>query len=254
MDPFNLQGKTAIVTGSSKGIGRSIAEHLARRGAQVVISSRKLEPCQEVAEAIRKSGGKAVAIACHVGRREQIQALVLETRQQLGPVDILVCNAAANPYYGPLLQATDDAYHKTIDTNVQATLWLCSEVVPDMKQRGGGAIILVSSVGSLKSSPNLGLYAISKAADNQIARSLASELGPHNIWVNAILPGLVKTDFARALWENPARIKQVNESLPLRRIGEPDDIGPAAVFLASAAGQWMTGQTLVIDGGSTIVN
>jgi NAD(P)-dependent dehydrogenase (short-subunit alcohol dehydrogenase family) len=254
MDPFDLTGKTAIVTGSSKGIGRSIAEQMARRGAQVVISSRKIEPCREVAAGIVKAGGKAVAIACHVGRRDQVQALVAETRKQLGPVDILVCNAAANPYFGPLLDASDDAYHKTIDTNVQATLWLCREVVPDMKQRGGGAIILVSSVGSLKSSPNLGLYAISKAADNQIARSLASELGPHNIRVNAILPGLVRTDFARTLWENPERVKQLNASLPLRRLGDPDDIGPAAVFLASAAGQWMTGQTLVIDGGSTIVN
>ena len=254
MDPFDLTGKTAVVTGSSKGIGRSIAEQLAQRGAQVVISSRKEAACAEVAEAIRKSGGKAIPIPCHVGRREDIKALVAETHKQFGPIDILVCNAAANPYYGPLLEAADDAYHKTIDTNVQATLWFCAEVVADMKARGGGAIILVSSVGSVKASNNLGLYAISKAAMNQIARSLAGELGPHNIRVNAILPGLIKTDFARALWEDPKRAKRVTQGFPLRRIGDPDDIGPAAVFLASAAGKYMTGQTLIIDGGGVITN
>jgi len=247
-----LTGKTAIITGSSKGIGRSIAEQMARRGAQVVISSRKEGPCAEVAEAIRREGHKALAIPCHVGRREQVQALVAETRKQLGPVDILVCNAAANPYYGPLLEMPDDPYHKTMDTNVLSTLWLCREVRADMQARGGGAVILVSSVGSLRASLNLGAYAISKAAMNQVARSLAAELGPSGIRVNAILPGLVKTDFARALWENPEIENRVRTGFPLRRLGEPDDIGPAAVFLASAAGQWMTGQTLVIDGGNTI--
>lgn len=252
VDLFDLTGKTAIITGSSKGIGRSIAEQLAYRGAKVVISSRKEGPCAEVAEALQRQGYTATAIPCHVGRKEDVKALVAETRRQFGPIDILVCNAAANPYYGPLVDAPDEAYHKTIDTNVQSTLWLVHEVVGDMKAKKDGAIILVSSVGSLKASNNLGLYAVSKAATNQLARSLAGELGPMNIRVNAILPGLVKTDFARALWEDPERVKRVTEVYPLRRLGEPDDIGPAAVFLASAAGRFMTGQTLVIDGGAVI--
>jgi NAD(P)-dependent dehydrogenase (short-subunit alcohol dehydrogenase family) len=251
-DLFDLTGKTAIVTGSSKGIGRSIAEQLAYHGANVVISSRKEGPCAEVADTIKKAGYKATAIPCHVGRKEDVVALVAETRKQFGPIDILVCNAASNPYYGPLADAPDDAYHKTIDTNVQASIWLVHEVLPDMKAKKDGAIILVSSVGSLKSSNNLGLYAVSKAATNQLARSLAGELGPLNIRVNAILPGLIKTDFARALWEDPERAGRVTNSFPLRRIGDPDDIGPSAVFLASAAGKYMTGQMLVIDGGGTI--
>ncbi len=251
MDTFDLTGKVAIVTGSSKGIGRAIAEHLAASGAKVVISSRKVEPCEEVAQAIRARGHQAIAIACHVGQKEAIQHLMQETRKQYGPVDILVCNAAANPYYGHMTDMPDEPYHKTLDTNVLSPLWMVKEVLPDMKKRGGGAIILVSSVGSLKGSEFLGAYAVSKAAMNQLARNLAIELGPHNIRVNAILPGLVKTDFAKALWSTPegmARIKR----FPLARVGEPDDIGPAAVFLASRAGQWITGQTLVIDGGATI--
>lgn len=253
MNPFDLSGKTAIVTGSSKGIGRSIAEHLAAAGAQVVISSRKAEPCEAVAKAIRDQGGRAIAVPCHVGKKEDLERLVAETQRQLGPVDIAVCNAAANPYYGPITDIPDEAYHKTMDTNVLSPIWLCRLVKPDMIARGGGAVILVSSVGAVKASPGLGAYAISKAADVQLTRTLAAELGAQQIRVNCILPGLVKTDFARALWDNPQAERLASAGFPLGRLGEPDDIGPAAVFLASAASQWMTGQTLIIDGGSTIV-
>ena len=253
MNLFDLSGKTAIVTGSSKGIGRSIAEHLARAGANVVVSSRKPEPCQAVAESIHSQGGRSAAIACNVGRKEDCEHLVAESRKQFGPVDILVCNAAANPYYGPLVDIPDEAYHKTMDTNVLSTIWLCRLVKPDMESRGGGAIILISSIGALRASPNLGAYAISKAADVQMTRTLAAELGPQKIRVNCILPGLIKTDFSRVLWDNPQAEKMAASDFPLGRLGEPDDVGPAALFFASGASQWITGQTLVIDGGATIV-
>ncbi len=254
MNPFDLSGKTAIVTGSSKGIGRSIAEHLARAGAQVVISSRKEGPCLQVAESIRNAGGQAAAIPCNVGHKDQVENLVAETRRQLGPIDILVANAAVNPYYGPLVEISDAAYHKTMDTNVLSTIWLAGLVKPDMVQRGGGSIILISSVGGLRASPNLGAYAISKAADMQLTRTLAAEMGADRIRVNCIAPGLVKTDFAKVLWDNPVARKMAENALPLGRLGESDDVGPAALYFASDASQWVTGQTLVIDGGSTIVS
>lgn len=242
-----------MVTGSSKGIGRAVAEHLARAGARVVISSRKAEPCEAVASSLSAEGCEAVAIPCHVGRAEDVERLVAETRRRLGPIDILVANAAANPYYGPLLDIPEEAYHKTMDTNVLSTLRLCRLVREDMAAQGGGSVILVSSVGGIKATPNLGAYGVSKAADIQLARSLAAELGGQGIRVNCLLPGLVKTDFARALWERPGADDEARRGLPLQRLGEPEDIGPAAVFLASPASRWMTGQVLVIDGGATIV-
>lgn len=254
MNPFDLSGKTAVVTGSSLGIGRSIAEHMARAGAAVVISSRKEKPCQEVAEAINKEGGKAIAVRANVSSVDDLQQLVDETTSQLGPIDILVCNAAANPYYGPLTEITDEAYHKTLDTNILSCIRLFGMVAEGMAGRGGGSMIIVSSVGAVKATPNLGAYAISKAADLQVVRTLAAEWGEKNIRINAILPGLVKTEFARVLWDNPEAELKASTKLPLRRLGESDDIGPAAVFLASRAGAWMTGQSLVIDGGSLLVN
>lgn len=254
MNPFDLSGRTAVITGSSKGIGRSIAEQMARAGARVVISSRKEAPCREVAEGINKEGGTAIAIPAHVGRKEDLENLVAETNKQFGPIDTIVCNAAANPYYGPLADISDDAYHKTLDTNILSVLWLCRMVYPNMVEQGGGSVIVISSVGALKATPNLGAYAVSKAADLQVVRTLAAEWGEQNIRVNCILPGLVKTDFARALWDNPEAEERARTKFPLRRLGEPDDIGPAAVFLASKAGAWMTGQSLVIDGGSLLMN
>jgi NAD(P)-dependent dehydrogenase (short-subunit alcohol dehydrogenase family) len=250
---FDLTGKVAIVTGSSKGIGRAIAEALARAGAKVVISARKMEPCDEVVRALAEEGREAVAIPCHIGKREDVEALVAKTRERFGSIDILVANAAVNPYFGPMTGLSDDAFDKVMQSNVRSTLWLANLVQPEMAARKDGVIIIVSSIGGLKGTEALGIYAISKAADMQLARNLAVEWGPHNIRVNTIAPGLVKTDFARALWENPKLLEMTEKRTPLRRIGDPEDIAGAAVFLASRAGRWMTGQTIVIDGGVTIV-
>jgi NAD(P)-dependent dehydrogenase (short-subunit alcohol dehydrogenase family) len=249
---FDLKGRVAVITGSPKGIGKAIAFAMARAGAKVVISSRKQDACDEVAAEIKKDGGDAVAIACHVGKRSDCEALVAKTRELCGKIDTLICNAAVNPYYGPLTGLTDEAFDKVMQTNVRSSLWLANLVQPEMAARRDGSIIIVSSVGGLKGTDVLGIYAISKAADFQLARNLAIEFGPHNIRVNCIAPGLVRTDFAKALWENPKTLEATEKRTPLRRIGEPDDIAGAAVFLASRAGSWMTGQTIVIDGGVTI--
>lgn len=249
---FDLTGKIAVVTGSSKGIGRAIVEALARAGARVVVSSRKADACEEVVSALRKEGKEAIGITCNVGRREDVEALIEKTRAHYGKIDVLVCNAAVNPYYGPLTGLTDEAFNKVMETNVRSNLWLANLVQPEMAARRDGVIIIVSSIGGLKGTDTLGVYAISKAADMQLARNLAVEWGPDNIRVNCIAPGLVRTDFAKALWENPKLLEATEKRTPLRRIGEPDDIAGAAVFLASRAGNWMTGQSIVIDGGVTI--
>jgi NAD(P)-dependent dehydrogenase (short-subunit alcohol dehydrogenase family) len=249
---FDLTGKVAVVTGSSKGIGRAIAEALARAGAKVVISSRKAEACEEVAGPLRKEGREVEVIPCHISKRADCEALVAKSRERFGKIDVLVCNAAVNPYYGPLSGLTDEAFDKVMQTNVRSNLWLANLVRPEMAARKDGVIIIVSSIGGLKGTDKLGIYAISKAADFQLARNLAVECGPDNIRVNCIAPGLVRTDFAKALWENPETLKQTETKTPLRRIGETDDIAGAAVFFASRAGNWITGQTIVIDGGVTI--
>jgi len=253
---FDLTGKVALITGSSKGIGRAMAEEMARHGAQVVISSRKADACQQVADAInaelRAEPGGAVSIPAHIGRKEELQRLVDESRRQLGQIDVLVCNAAVNPYYGPMTDLPDDAFEKILKVNIQSNHWLAQMVLPEMLARRSGSIIIVSSVGGLRGSADLGAYCISKAADLQLVRNLAVENGPHNVTVNAISPGLVRTDFARALWENPDILDKRTAGDPLRRIGEPREIAGAAVYLASAAGSFTTGQNIVVDGGSTI--
>lgn len=253
---FDLTGKTALITGSSKGIGKAIAEEMARQGAQVVISSRKGDVCQEVADAINAEcegePGGAVAIAAHIGQKEALEMLVAETRKKLGKIDILVCNAAVNPYYGSMSGIPDSAFEKILDINIMSNHWLCQMVLPEMKERQDGAIMIVSSVGGLRGSADLGTYAISKAADLQLVRNLAVENGPDNIRVNAISPGLIRTDFARALWENPDILKRATAADPLRRIGEPEEIAGIAVYLGSKAGSFTTGQNFVVDGGSTI--
>ena len=252
MDAFRLDGQVAIVTGSSRGIGRSIAEHLAGAGAKVVVSSRKAAACEEVVQAIRKAGGEAIAIAANIGDKSQLENLVTETRRRWGKIEVLVCNAASNPYYGPMAGLPDDAFRKILQNNVVSNHWLANLVLPEMAQRRDGAVIIVSSIGGLKGSGTLGAYAISKAADMQLARNLAVEWGRHNVRINCIAPGLVKTDFARALWENADVLRRYETQTPLGRIGEPDDIGGIAVFLASRAGAFVTGQTIVADGGVTI--
>jgi NAD(P)-dependent dehydrogenase (short-subunit alcohol dehydrogenase family) len=250
--PFDLTDKVAVITGSSRGIGRAIAESMVALGAKVVISSRKADACAAVAQEIAANGGEAAAIACNIGRKTEVEALVAETNRRFGRIDILVCNAAINPVFGPLLHLTDEAFDKIISTNVKSNLWLCNLVIPAMAQRAGGAVIIVSSIGGLRGTDVLGMYGISKAADFALARNLAVEWGPRNVRVNAIAPGIIKTDFARALWENEELMKRRNAQTPLRRIGLPEEIGPIAAFLASPAASFITGQTIVADGGITI--
>ena len=251
---FDLAGKVVIVTGSSRGIGLAIAAAMAEHGAKVVISSRKQDACDEVAHAINAQHGdnRAIAVAANISSKEDLQKLVDETRKAFGRIDVLVCNAASNPYYGPMAGISDEQFRKILDNNVIANHWLISMVAPEMMERGDGSIIIVSSIGGLTSSTMIGAYNISKAADFQLARNLAAEFGPNGVRVNCIAPGLVKTDFARALWENPDTLKAVTRSTPLRRIGEPYEIAGAAVYLASPASTFMTGQTMIVDGGSTI--
>ena len=251
---FDLTGKVAIITGSSRGIGKAIAERMAQHGAKVVISSRKAGPCEEVAAAINAAEGEgtAIAVPANISSKEDLQRVVDETRKAFGKIDILVCNAASNPYYGPMAGIADDQFRKILDNNIVSNHWLINMVVPEMIERKDGAVIIVSSIGGLRGSPIIGAYNISKAADFQLARNLAHEYGKHGIRVNCIAPGLIKTDFAKALWDNPETLKRSTETVPLRRIGEPDEIAGAAVFLASAAGTFMTGQAVVVDGGATI--
>lgn len=253
---FDLTGKVAVVTGSSRGIGRAIVERMAEQGAKVVVSSRNLEPCQEVAAAINQKfgAGRALALAANISSKEHLQRLVDETLRTFGRIDVLVCNAASNPHYGPMHTITDDQLRKILDNNIISNHWLITMTAPQMIARKEGAIIIVSSIGGLRGSPLIGSYCISKAADMQLARNLAVEMGPHNIRVNCIAPGLIRTDFARALWENPEMLKRRNAQTPLGRIGEPDEIAGAAVMLASQAGSYMTGQTIVVDGGVTIAS
>jgi len=251
---FDLTDKVAIVTGSSRGIGRAIAEALADHGAKVVISSRKADACEEAARAINdKHGpGRAIVVPANISSKEALQNLVDETRAQFSRIDILVCNAASNPYYGPMAGISDEQFRKILENNVIANHWLISMVAPEMLERKEGSIIIVSSIGGLTSSTVIGAYNISKAADFQLARNLAAEFGPSGVRVNCVAPGLVRTDFARALWENPDTLKAVTRGTPMRRIGEPHEIAGAAVFLASPASTFMTGQIIVVDGGSTI--
>ena len=250
---FDMSGKVALVTGSSRGIGRAIAEGLAENGARVVISSRKAGACAEVARAIRDAGGEAVDIPCNVSDEDRMQELVSKTLETWGRIDVLVANAAANPYYGPFLDIPDGAYEKTMHVNVRGVMKLARLVVPDMQRRRDGAIVVVSSIGALKGSDYLGTYNLSKIAGLMLVKNLCVAYGKDNIRANAILPGLVKTDFARALWEDEELLGETLERTPLGRIGEPRDIAGIAVYLASRAGAWTSGQAFVVDGGRCTV-
>ena len=247
---FDLSGKVAVITGSSRGIGRAIAERMAEQGAAVVISSRQQARCEEVAQAINaKHPGRALAVPANISSKDDLRRLVEQTHEVFGKIDVLVCNAASNPHFGSMLTLPDEAFRKVLENNIVAQTWLVQLVAPEMQQRRDGAIILISSIAGLRGTLGIGAYGVSKAADMQLARNLALELGPFNIRVNCIAPGLVKTDFARALWDNPEGERRAREETPLRRHGEPDDIAGAAVFLAARAGAWMTGQKMVVDGG-----
>ncbi len=249
---FDLSGKVALITGSSRGIGLAIARRFAEHGARVVISSRKPEACESAKASIIETGGEAIAVPANISYKEQLQALVDSTLAAYGGIDVLVCNAAVNPYFGPLAKIPDDAFDKIMNTNVRSNVWLCNMVLPQIAQRGGGSAIILSSIAGLLGTRLLGAYALSKAADSQLARNLAVEWGSRNVRVNCIAPGIVRTDFAKALYENDAIYQQALKQYPLGRLGEVDDISGAAVFLAAKAGAFVTGQTLVIDGGTTI--
>ncbi|MFN3313567.1 MAG: SDR family oxidoreductase [Hyphomonas sp.] len=254
MSLFDLTGKSAIITGSSRGIGKAIAEAMADQGARVTISSRKPGPCEEVAAAInaKHGDGTAIAVPANISSKEDLQNLVDETNAAFGKIDIVVCNAASNPYYGPMAGISDDAFTKILQNNIISNHWLIQMCAPQMRERKDGAIIIVSSIGGLRGTPIIGAYNISKAADFQLARNLATEFGGDNVRVNCIAPGLIKTDFAKALWENPETLKRALTGTPLKRIGEPEELAGAAVYLASKAGAYMTGQMLVVDGGATV--
>jgi len=254
MSPFDLSGQVAIVTGSTRGIGRAIAESLCRAGSRVVISSRKAEACETVARELNeKYGGEtAMAVPCHVGHKEQLRELVERTVSRWGRLDTVVPNAAVNIYHGPSADMPDSAFDALLDANIRGTLWLCNMAVPHMIAGGGGSIIIIASIGGLRGSARLGAYAMSKVAQHQIARNLAVEHGPAGIRANAIAPGLVKTDFAKDIWTNPRWIERVTKELPLRRLGEPEDIAGVAVFLASNAAAFLTGQVIAVDGGAAV--
>ncbi|HEU4961683.1 MAG TPA: SDR family oxidoreductase [Sphingomonas sp.] len=254
MSQFDLTGKVAIVTGSSRGIGKASAIELAEHGAKVVISSRKQDACDAVAAEInaRYGEGTAIAVAATISDKDALRHLVDETGRVFGKIDVLVCNAASNPYYGPLAGISDDQFRKILDNNILSNHWLIQLVAPEMRARRDGSIVIISSIGGLRGSPVIGGYNVSKAADFQLARNYAVEYGPEGVRVNCIAPGLIRTDFARALWEDPETEKRSTRGTPLRRIGEPEEIAGAVVFLASKASAFITGQAIVIDGGATI--
>jgi NAD(P)-dependent dehydrogenase (short-subunit alcohol dehydrogenase family) len=254
MSLFDLTGRVAVVTGSSRGIGRAAAERLAEQGANVVVSSRKLDACQAVADAINsrqdQHGGRAIAVEANISSKQALEQLVARARGEFGKIDILVCNAATNVHFGSLASITDEQFRKILDNNILSNHWLIQMVVPEMVARRDGSIVIVSSIGGLRGSPVIGAYNISKAADFQLARNLAVELGPHNVRVNCVAPGIIRTDFARALWDNPKIARAAEASMPLRRIGEADEVAGAIVFLGSPAGKYITGQKIVVDGGT----
>jgi len=249
---FSLQDKVAVITGSSRGIGKSIAEQMALAGAKVVISSRKAEPCNQVVAEITARGGQARACPANISDKAQLQHLVDDTLAAWGRIDVLVCNAAVNPYFGPSAGISDEQFDKIMHANIKANHWLCNMVLPQMAGRKDGVILIVSSVSGLTGSTLLAAYGISKAADMQLCRNLAAEWGHANIRINCLAPGLIQTDFARALWENPPLLERITARSSLRRIGQPEEVAGAAVFLAADAGRFITGQTIVIDGGGNL--
>ena len=254
MSLFNLKNKSILITGSSRGIGKSIANHCAIHGANVIISSRKMDACETTANEINNSIGKEVAfpISANISDDKQLELLVKNTMDKLGKIDVLICNAATNPFMGSMIDMPMEKFDKVMNNNIKSNQLLCNLVLPDMVARKDGCIIIISSIGGLKGSQMLGAYNLSKAADIMMVKNIAAEFGRHNIRANSIAPGLIKTDFAKALWENPDILKSVLTNTPMQRIGEPDEVAGVAVMLASKAGEYINGETIVVDGGTTV--
>lgn len=252
LDQFDLSGKVAVVTGASKGIGEAIARGLAEAGAKLVVSSRKQEAVDEVTDRLKSGGLEATAVAAHMGDLDAIDRLLQKSVDAYGGVDIVVNNAATNPVFGPLLEAGLDAFDKIVEVNVRGPLELSKRAHRLMKERGGGSIVNISSIGGLTPEPGLGLYSMSKAALISLSKVMAHEWGPDGIRVNVICPGLIKTKFSAALWQDEKRLERVTNELPLRRIGQPEEMAALAVYLASPASSYCTGAVFTADGGSTI--
>jgi NAD(P)-dependent dehydrogenase (short-subunit alcohol dehydrogenase family) len=248
-DIFDLSGKTAIVSGASRGIGEATAKLLAAYGAQVICSSRKLDGSGAVAEAIQKNGGKAVAMACHVGETQAIDAFVAGIEKQFGRVDILVNNAAANPYFGHILDTPLDAMQKTIEVNIRGFFYMSQRIGQLMKQQGGGSIVNTASINGVRPGMGQGIYSITKAAIINMTQAFAKECAPHKIRCNAVLPGLTDTKFASALTRNEQILKAFLPAIPMNRVAQPDEIAPAILFLASDASSYVTGSCITADGG-----
>jgi NAD(P)-dependent dehydrogenase (short-subunit alcohol dehydrogenase family) len=252
MNEFSLEGKVAVITGASRGIGRAIALRLAGAGAKVIVSSRKLEGVQAVADEIKSAGGEALAVQAHVGRPDDVTALVAQTVETFGRVDVAVNNAATNPHFGPVLTADEGQWAKILDTNLTGVFRLCKAVAPQMEKQGGGKIINLASVAGLRPSPGMGVYSVSKAGVIMLTQVLATELGHTNIQVNAIAPGVIKTRFSRVLWQTPQIADPILGALPLGRFGEPEDVAGLALYLASPASDYVTGAVFVVDGGMSV--
>jgi NAD(P)-dependent dehydrogenase (short-subunit alcohol dehydrogenase family) len=253
MTEFSLEGKVAVVIGASRGIGRAIALRFAQAGAKVVVSSRKLEGVQAVADEIEAAGGIALALQAHVGRSDDVAALVTQTVETFGRVDVAVNNAATNPHFGPLLTADEGQVDKTLDVNFKGVFRGCKAVAPLMEKQGGGKIINIASVAGLRPGPGMGIYSISKAGVIMLTQVLAMELGPANIQVNAIAPGVIKTRFSQVLWQTPEISEPALRSLPAGRFGEPEEVASLALYLASPASDYVTGAVFVMDGGQSVV-
>jgi len=252
MENAMLQGRVAIVTGASRGIGRAIALRLAQSGASVAVCSRKLEGVEQVAAEIREQGRDALAVQTHIGHTLEVQVLVEKTLEAFGRVDIMVNNAATNPHFGPLLSASEEQWDKVLDTNAKGVFRLCKAVAPHMEAQGSGKIINLVSIAGLRPSPGMGLYGLSKAAIIHLTQQLAVELGPANIQVNAIAPGVIKTRFSQLLWQTPGLSERVLAHTPLGRFGEPEDVAGMALFLASSASDYVTGAVFAVDGGLNV--
>lgn len=250
---IDFTGQVAIVTGSSRGIGEAIAKRMAAAGASVVVCSRKLPDCEKVVAEIEAEGGTAMALSCNIGDKDSLQALVNTVVERYGRLDTVVCNAAVNPHYGSMSDIPDDSYRKILDSNLLGTHWLCQMAKPHL-QKTGGSVVLLSSVTAFRGSQNIGTYAIAKAAEIALMRNLALEWGPLGMRANCIAPGLIQTEFARALWENPKMRAKVETEVPMQRLGQPDDIAGVASFLASDLARFVTGQTIIADGGMLITD